>query len=190
MSLEEEIGELLRAEDWEGATTLAVKQLGPRIVVYLRSVLRDDELTHETFSRFCEKLWRGIRDFRGESSFETWAYRVAWYASKEQRRILVRRREVRLATDAVSQIVQEVWSRTSPAFKTETKDRWAKLKESLADDERSLLLLRVDRALSWREIAAIMAEEGEPMAEAAWRKRFERLREKIHKLAKEQGLRE
>ena len=187
--VEREIGERLRAGDLEGATTLAVKGFGPQILVYLRSVLRDDNATHDVFSRFCEKLWRSVAEFRGECTFETWAYRLAWYASKEHKRNLARRREVPLETGAVSQIAQEVWSRTNTIFKTETRDRWAQLKDGLDHTERSLLLLRVERKLSWRDVALVMAEEGDEMGEAAWRKRFERLREKLHRLAREQGLR-
>jgi RNA polymerase sigma-70 factor (ECF subfamily) len=47
----------------------------------------------------------------------------------------------------------------------------------------------VERELSWKEVAQIMSEGGEKMPESALRKRFERLRAKLRKLAKEQGLR-
>jgi DNA-directed RNA polymerase specialized sigma24 family protein len=128
-------------------------------------------------------------DYRREALFGTWALRLAWYSAKEYKRTLARRHEERLATDAVSQIVQEVRTGTAAAFKTEARDRWAKIKDSLSPAERSLLLLRIERKLPWKEVAAIMAEEGEAAGEVALRKRLERLSDKLRELAKESGLR-
>jgi RNA polymerase sigma-70 factor (ECF subfamily) len=188
-AIEAEITARLEASDWAGASTVALRAYGPHILTYLRSVLRDDDLACDVFSRFCEKLWRSVADFRAESSFATWAYRLAWFAVREHLRAEGRRREERLATPALSKLVQEVRESTASRLKTDTKDRWTKIKESLAPFDRSLLLLRVEHELSWKEVARIMSDSGETMEEAALRKRFERLRVKLHKLAKEQGLR-
>jgi RNA polymerase sigma-70 factor (ECF subfamily) len=132
---------------------------------------------------------RRARDYRGDAGFGTFAYRLAWSALKDLERGRARRRETRLATDAISRIVEEVRTATAPMFKTETRDRWAKIKDSLSPDERSLLLLRIERRLSWKEVATIMADEGEVVAEAALRKRLERLQDKLRVLAKQEGLR-
>ena len=52
-------------------------------------------------------------------------------------------------------------------------------------DEQSLLTLRVDRGMSWAEIAHILDEgAGEP----ALRKRFERVKRKLRDLAAAEGL--
>jgi RNA polymerase sigma-70 factor, ECF subfamily len=187
--LERDVKTRLEAGDHDGAATVALRGYGPQILVYLRGVLRDDDLAHDVFSRFSEKLWRSMSQFRGESAFGTWAYRIAWYAAKEYKRSQARRREDRLATDAVSKIVQEVQTSASLLYKTEARNQWTEIKESLSPAERSLLLLRVEKALPWKEVAQIMAEDGEPMAEAALRKRLERLSEKLRALAKERGLR-
>jgi RNA polymerase sigma-70 factor, ECF subfamily len=184
---EERIAALLRASDWAGASTVALREYGPQVLTYLRSILRDDDLAGDIFSRFCEKLWRSVRDFRGECAFVTWAYRLAWFAAKEHRRAERRRREERLASDAVSKIVQEVRDGT-PGIGSEAEGRWAQIKNSLDPFERSLLLLRVERGLAWKEVARVMSEDGGAPAEAVLRKRFERLRLKLHKLAREQGI--
>jgi RNA polymerase sigma-70 factor (ECF subfamily) len=162
---------------------------GRDILLYLRGVLRDPDLTDDAFSRFSEKLWLSMEDFRGESSFAAWAYRLAWYSTKELKRGLARRRERRLADEELSQVAAEVRETTAAWLRTAAKDRWAELREKLDDEERSLLLLRIERKMSWKQIATVMAEDGAPAAEAALRKRFERLRTKLHLLFKEHGLR-
>ena len=64
-----------------------------------------------------------------------------------------------------------------------------RLRATLDEDEQTLLTLRVDRRLSWAEVAQVMAEDGAaPPEEPALRKRFERLKEKLARAAREQGL--
>jgi RNA polymerase sigma-70 factor (ECF subfamily) len=53
----------------------------------------------------------------------------------------------------------------------------------------------VDRALSWNELAMIMAPEGEPLSDQALkaesarlRKRFQLVKERLKKLAEQEGL--
>jgi len=48
--------------------------------------------------------------------------------------------------------------------------------------------MRLDRNLAWREVAMVLAAEGEPVDEVALRKRFERLKTKLTELAREEGL--
>ena len=55
--------------------------------------------------------------------------------------------------------------------------------------EQTLLILRVDRELSWKDVAAVLSEPGEPLDDAAVRKRFQRLKTKLHRMAKREGLR-
>src|SRR5262249_31073451 len=110
-------------------------------------------------------------------------------AAADHRRRAARRREQRLATDDLSKIVHEVCDRTPTFLKTEARTKLERIRESLEPEERSLLLLRVERELPWREAAAIMSEGGEPVDAAALRKRFERLRRKLHDLARRHGVR-
>jgi RNA polymerase sigma-70 factor (ECF subfamily) len=63
-----------------------------------------------------------------------------------------------------------------------------KLRESLDVEEVSLLALRIDQKLSWAEIADVAAADGQPVEAAALMKRFERLKARLAKMAKDQGL--
>lgn len=71
---------------------------------------------------------------------------------------------------------------------TTSHDRLARLRSALDPEERTLLVLRLDRELSWNEVAEVLSSEGEPLDSAAVRKRFERVKAKLAKLAREQGL--
>lgn len=185
--VEEAIRARLAAEDRLGATDAAVRGYGPQILGYLRRVTHDEQAAAETFSFFCEAVWKQIGQYRGESSFLTWAYRLAWGAVCRYGDDAYRRRARRLRTTEIGRLAQEVYS-SSARVHDEMEDRLARLRAKLTADEQTLLILRVDRDLPWRDIAVIVATDDEPVDEAALRKRFERLKAKVRKLAEADGV--
>lgn len=186
---EARIGEFLDQRNWSLAATVILETYGSELLRYLRAVLRDEDRAQQVFSDTSERLWTSLPSFRREASVRTWAYRLAWCATVDHRRHVARQREERLPTEEISRIVQEVCERT-PAFrKTDAKTKLAEIRDALEPDERSLLRLRVECGLSWREVADVMAVGGERLDEAALRKRFQRLRSKLHDLARRHGLR-
>ena len=60
----------------------------------------------------------------------------------------------------------------------------------LSEEERELLVLRIDRKMEWRDIAQVLyGEEDQPGKRVAMlRKRFSRLTVKLRKRARESGL--
>ncbi len=68
------------------------------------------------------------------------------------------------------------------------EERFSRLRESLEPEERTLLVLRLDKELDWEEIAAVLSAEGRPASSVALRKRFERLKQKLARLARRQGI--
>lgn len=186
-TLEERLQALLAAGDLRGAATEAIRGHGPQVLQVLRAMLRDEGDAREAFSQFAENLWKGLATFRGESSFKTWALRLACNAARNQRDEAWRRRGRRLATGEASALAEEV--RTRSVVRVERQRRALdKLRESLTAEEQSLLVLRLDQELSWNEVAEVLAEEGKPAEPAALMKRYERLKERLGKLAREQGL--
>ena len=181
--LETRIGEKLDASDTKAAATLALRGYGPQILGYLVSVLRDDTLADEAFSTFGEDLWTGLSGFRRECSFRTWAYKLAWHAAMRTARDPKRKRQSPLGSTFASELVAEVRSSTALHLKTETKSAVQELREQLTPDEQTLLVLRIDRDLAWRDVAEVMGEN-----EAAIRKRFERVKDKLRTLAAQRGL--
>lgn len=186
--LEREIADLLAAGDHAAAATVALNGLGPQIVGYLGATLRDDDAAHDVFAHFCEQLWKSLPTFRRESSFKTWAYKLVLHSVGRYRRDGFRARGRALGSSEAAALAEQIHSRTAPYLKTEVKDRIAELRASLDPTDQTLLFLRVDQGLSWTEVAEVMSEEGEPVAAAALRKRFERAKERLRELAKQQGL--
>jgi len=188
MSLDEEVRALRDRGEAEAAATRAIKALGPEILGYLGALLHDAGEASEVFSQFAEDLWRGLPAFRFESSLRTWAYKLARHAALRHRRDPFRRRGERLETTQASVVAGSVMASTVIRHEWRAQ-QLARLRRALAEDEQTLLILRVDRGLSWSEVAEVLAgEDGARPEEAALRKRFERLKEKLARAAREEGL--
>jgi len=185
--IEQRVRVLLAAEDRPGAATAAIQELGPPVLRYLRSLLRDEDDASDAFSIFAENVWRGLPTWRGEGSLKAWCFRLAWNAATNLRNEAWRRRGRRFFTGEASALAEEI--RTRSHVKVE-RQRQAldKLRESLEVEEVSLLTLRVDQKLSWAEIAEVFSADGERVEPAALMKRFERLKGRLARMAKDQGL--
>jgi len=187
-ALEQTIAGHIATSDFSAAATSAIEGLGPQILGYLGATLRNDDAAHEVFGYFCEQLWKSIPTFRAESSFKTWAYKLVMHSVSRFRRDGFRRLGRQLGSGEASAIAEQVRSRTAPYQQTVIKDKISKLREALEPDEQTLLFLRVDQGLSWNDVAVIMSEDSEPVEVAALRKRFERAKTRLRKLAEEHGL--
>ena len=97
------------------------------------------------------------------------------------------REEIRSATETPEEI-EEIRSFIADHAPGGRVEKFMKLYESLDSEERTLLSLRVDKAMPWEEVAEVMRADGEPATTDALRERFERLKEKLGRLAREQGL--
>src|SRR5499433_2271509 len=122
-TIEQQIGSCLDRGDVKQAATEALRGYGPQILAYLAGVLRDDEAAADVFSEFSEDLWRGIGGFRRESSFRTWAYRLAWNAAKQLARDPFRKRGQQLKTGEWSAIAEEVRSTATTQRQLEIQGR-------------------------------------------------------------------
>jgi RNA polymerase sigma-70 factor (ECF subfamily) len=178
------------------AATAALEGFGPEILGVLVAVVRDEQLAGEAFAQFCEDLWTGLANFRWESTFRTWAYTLARHAWQRLRREPHFRRTVALSDyPGISQIEQRVRTMTLSHLKSDVKEEVVKLRQSLDPEDQMLLILRIDRQMSWNEISLVMLGHDEPKDEialsrkaAALRKRFERVKEDLRRLARQEKL--
>jgi RNA polymerase sigma-70 factor (ECF subfamily) len=93
----------------------------------------------------------------------------------------------------VTDIAAAVRSRTLNHLRTEVKNRFAEIRDALPQEDRALLVLRVDRNMAWNEIARVLYpedESDEALAKAAarLRKRFQLVKDAIRARAREVGL--
>jgi len=181
--------------DFCAVTTLALKRYGPEILGVLAARLRSASDAADVFSLFAEDLWRGLPNFQWRCNLRAWAYRIALNAATRWAAGGARRpeRNVSIEQSSVLELAERVRSSTLVHLRTEVKSEVRRLREELPEFEQMLIILRVDKALEWPEIAAALAAEDlaadEVKREAArLRKRFQLVTEKLRELARERGI--
>ncbi len=187
MPSDEEMRALLAAGDPRAAATAVIETHGPAVLSYLRAVLRDDDLAADAFSLFAEWAWTAIAKFRGASSVRTWAFGIAWNASRRVRDDAWQRRRKRFRPGEASRLAADIVTQSVLRRETEA-DELDDLRKMLPIEDQNLLVLRLEQKLEWDDIAEVLSAEGAAVTASALRKRYERLKERIAQLARERGL--
>lgn len=165
------------------AAELAVQVYGPEILSFLEAVHEARADAAEVFAQSCEDLVRTFAQFRGQCSVRTWFHALAKNASRRYRSDAFRRR--RAALSEPPDVAAPCRTNTSPFLQTDWKTRLRALRDELDSDERALLVLRVDRRMSWEDVGRVMG--GPAASPAALRKRFERIKAKLRAAAERDG---
>ncbi len=195
-TLEAPIRAACEANDVTEATRRALELYGPEILGYLVALTHDGGLADDAFSYFCERLWRGLPDFRWEASLRTWVYVLARNALRTlQRKPEHRQRATPLTDSMVEQLAAKLRSTTAIYLRTEAKDMVARLRQKLEPLDQDILVLRIGRKMSWLDIAKVVhdgdeAPEGDALKRnaARLRKRFQRSKAALEALLREEGL--
>ncbi len=192
---EQVVRDRLTAGSARDAAAAAIVLYGGEVLGFLHAVARDEDLASEAFSVFSEDLLRGLAAFRWDASLRTWCYALARNALHRLRRDPRRRarNNVPLSNRSadVSAVVEQVRTQTLPFLRTEVKDELRRLRDALDPDDHALLVLRIDRKMSWRDIArALPGDDGQELDRraATLRKRFERAKTMLRELATERGI--
>jgi RNA polymerase sigma-70 factor (ECF subfamily) len=182
----------VEAGDIELAVTRAVEHYGPELYGFLRAIGRDDDLASDAFAVASEQLWRNLASFRWESSLRTWWYYVARNTLYRLRRDPDRRPERNVPLSIAGSVAAVHRTATARYQRTEAKDTLRALRESLEPLDHEILILRLDRAMSWKDIARALATDEDTdtidQRAAAYRKRFERAKQRLRELAVVHGL--
>jgi RNA polymerase sigma-70 factor (ECF subfamily) len=177
----------LATGDEAGAAELALRDHGPAVLRYLAGLLRDPDDADDAFSMFAEQVWKRIGTFRGPGGFEVWLFRVAFREALRLRGEAWARRKRPLPTTDAHRIAAEV-RRTASVSRERRLDALERLRAALPLEDQHLLVLRVDHELSFEEIAGTLGDGEAPLEEATVRKRFERAKARLARLAKAEGL--
>ncbi len=179
------------AGDYGRAITQALQLYGTELLGFLRALAGNPDLAADAFAELGESAWTSLPTFRWTSSLRTWLYVVARNALAQLRRDPRRRIDRNLPLSVAPDVELVLRTATRDIQRTEVKDEFRVLREQLDPEEHELLLLRLDRELSWKEIARITGENNDDDLDsraATLRKKFERAKERLKKLAVEHGL--
>lgn len=125
---------------------------------YLGDPQKAEDVTHDVFL----KVFRKLSEFRGESSWRTWLYRITINHCHNVKQSWHSRNLVTNADDAV-------WDNAaapvdSPLRALETKElgqRIQKALDDLSEEYRLLLLLVADEELSYAEVATLTGQSAD-----------------------------
>lgn len=186
--VDREVRVLLGDGEIERATELAIRTYGPELVGWLRAIFASEGDAQEAFSRMSEDLWRSLQRFDARCSIRTWCYMLARHAAARVRSHPRNEREILFSSlPSVLGAVTHVWN-TTKGGAHQAAGVYAAIRSELDEDDQTLLVLRVDKNLSWREIAQVLCGEDAPADEverlaATLRKKFERLKERLRTIA-------
>lgn len=191
-----EIRALWDAQDFDAAATALMRRYGREILGFLYARMRTPAQAQDAFSAFGEAVWKALPEFAWRCSLRGWAYSLARRMAANEYRSAKRDAVLQPLSQAssLSHAVAEVRSATAPYQQTATKDRFQQLRTNLSEDDQLVLILRVDRGLSWTELAHAMLDEEMPTdalvrKEAArLRKRFQLIKGRLRELAVAEGL--
>ena len=125
---------------------------------YLGDPQKAEDVTHDVFL----KVYRKFSEFRGESSWRTWLYRITINHCHNVRQSWHSRN---LVTNADEAVWENAAAKTDSPFRAlETKElgqRIQKALDSLSEEYRLLLLLVADEELSYAEIATLTEQSAD-----------------------------
>ncbi|HEY2510899.1 MAG TPA: sigma-70 family RNA polymerase sigma factor [Polyangiaceae bacterium] len=197
-ALEREVRGLCAQAKHDQAATVALRGYGPEVLGFLMAASGDEAAASELFSDASEALWRSLPTFAWKCSLRTWTYAIARNLLRHRARDAMRAKKREGGGDSVvDQVAQAVRTETLAFLRTERKTRLQELRDALPEEERMLLVLRVDRQLAWKDLARVLGEgqggvqmsDEEAAKEAArLRKQFQLVKDRLRELAKKEGL--
>lgn len=184
---EAHVREACETGDFDRAATEVVQLYGPEVLGFLHALVAQQSAIDpdDLFAVVCERMWKSISGFNWESSMRTWLYTIARNSAYSAFRAgRARRAEEPVTRGVLDNAVAQVRSTTVRHQQTVEKLRLRALRDALEPDDRTLLILRVDRGMSWTDIVRVLSDT-EPNAEdlrrlaAGLRKKFERLKVRL-----------
>lgn len=161
----------------EAARTL-IREHGPGVLGFLQAIAPSADVGEDLYGTVCERLWLNLQNLRWAHSPRTWMYAVA----RNLVRDIHRHPRGPVPLSQIEELQAVVASTTAEYRRTEAKSKLARLREALDPDDRTLLILRVDREMPWLDIAMVLAESDETNNQtleqiaAKARKRFQRIK--------------
>jgi RNA polymerase sigma-70 factor, ECF subfamily len=190
VDVEAELAELRAEGKLRDVATLAIETYGPDVLGFLAAMLRSQVDASDAFAQACENMWRALPRFEGRSSVKTWFYTVARNTALRMKSASADNR--RVALSEISEIADKVRTR-SALLHFQASTALTEIRDELPEEDRTLLVLRVDREMSWNDVARVLGEADASdddlvRAAARLRQRFQLIKKTIRERARERGL--
>lgn len=196
--VEAAIREALQQRDFEAVVELALDAHGKALTAFVRSRVPSPTDAEEVMAEVTAALWVVLPELQLHTSMRGYLFQMARHAVHRHLGRDVRRARQAIPLDDVALGVlgpEALRTATPPHLQTANKDLVALLRAALSAEEQTLLQLRVDQDLAFREIAQVMAAEGEALDDQAltreaarWRKRYQLTKERLRQLVAEAGV--
>ncbi len=192
--VEVEVRALAQGGALQQAATRALDAYAAELFGFLVHLMGNEGDAGDVFSQTVEDMWAALPAFQFRCSMRTWLYVLGRHAGSRFRRSPWADRARRADGSDVQSLVALARTRTSPWLRTEIKTGFAAIRESLGEEDRAILALRVDRDLPWEDVALVTLDDDAPdqatitREMARLRKRFQLLKEELRSKAIEAGL--
>lgn len=168
--------EAARRGDAHEAADVCFRAYGAELHGWLVALYGRPE-AEEIYGNFAEALCHAMAGFRGDASARTFSYAVARNVARRHLRDRARKRQLLTPLSHHPSALDRAGDTPEPAAPVE-------LLEELALADRELVILRVDRGFSFREIACLRLGTGAGgtalvREEARLRKRFQLVRDRL-----------
>lgn len=174
-SPDEELVDRARAGDLEAMDQLVSRHHGSVYRVAF-GILRDEDGAADVAQETFLKAVRGLKGFRGDSSFKTWLLAIAANEARGVLRKAGRRKE--LALETIGPVASTRESAEDTMERAEDVSQVKKLLSDLPEKQKQAVTLRIFEELSFREIGAIIGSS-EGAARVNYHHGIRRLREML-----------
>ena len=179
--LERKVRELLKAGELDDALKLVLGKLGAEILGFVCGVLGDDA-GPDVYSGFSERLWKSFEGFEWRCALRTWVYMLARQEISRFHRGERRHVAGRVSLSEVKSMLAAY--RKTQSILAERRDELTRLRDELPVEDRMLLILRLDRELSFNEIALALAENPDELRDLDKKRESARLRKRYELVTK------
>jgi len=199
-AVEDEVREALARgtpDDLERGVELAMGYYGQRLCAFVLNLVKDPALAADVQQDLWLSVFVHAPKFRWESSFKGWLYLLARRAAIKaaQKGVQRGRAGVPLSQAAESKLRAHLATSIAEWQRDDFKQRFRELRRKLPEKDQSLLVMRADQELPFRDIVQALAEPDETFSdaelktrEATLMKRFQRVKQRLYQLALEEGL--
>ena len=132
---------------------------GHRIYAFARRFLADDQHAEDVTQEVFVQVFRKLDGFRGDSKFSTWLFRVTVNSCKNKRRWVEREKRLDQRTYVErSRSGEPAAPPERELGQRELRDEIERALNALTDEQRSLILLKGVRNLSYEEIGCVLGQ--------------------------------